>query len=558
MALTIADRSDFPPAPSWRRLFAADRKRLLFAAVMAAIALFPVAGLAWFAAGSSGTLWAGLLRNVLPRAGLTTLLLLAGVGAVALVIGVGTAFLVALCRFPGRRLFEWALLLPLAMPTYVMAYAWLDVVHPVGPLQTALRGLLGLSDPRALSLPDLRSTGGAIFVIGFVLYPYVYLPVRALLLMRQAALGDAARTLGAGPLRAFLTVSLPTVWPAVAVGLTLVLLEALNDIGASEFLGVRTLTVAVYTTWAVRGSIEGASQIALAMLAVVLVLIIAERRARRHLPAGPSARSPRSPSDHALGRRGGALAAACCMLPILIGFGIPAAYLASAAATRLAARGWPAGLISAAGNSLTLALLAAALTIAIGLALSLAERGARSGAVAPLVRIAAIGYAIPGTVLAVGLLVPLAALDNLVADLVRALTGLRIGLILIGSGAALVIAYCLRFLTIAEGGIGAGLSRISPSLDGAAASLGANPARVSREIHAPLLAPPIATAAILVFVDAMKELPATLLLRPLNFETLATSLYGEAARGTHEDGALAALMIVLVGLAPVIALVRRR
>ncbi len=558
MSIASPALDDIRPAPAWRRLLAVDKGRIALCLAVALLALLPVAGLVSFAVGGSGTLWPSLLRNVLPRAGWTTLVLLAGVGMIATVVGIGAALLVARCRFPGRRLFEWALLLPLAMPTYVMAYAWLDVVHPVGPLQAGLRSLFGIDDPRGLRLPDLRSAGGAIFVIGFVLYPYVYLPVRALLMMRAAALTDTARMLGAGPLRSFLTVTLPTLWPAAAVGLSLVLLETLNDIGASEFLGIRTLTVAVYTTWAVRGSIEGAAQIALAMLVIVLLLMLAERHARRRLGSVAPGRGSRPPADIALGRRGSALAILFCTLPVLAGFGVPAAYLLQAAVTRLAERGLPAGVLAAAGNSLAMAVLAALVTIGLGLALTLAARGARGSLVAPLMRVGAIGYAIPGTVLAVGLLVPLASLDNLIADTARALTGRSIGLVLIGSGAALLIAYVLRFLAIAIGGIEAGFQRISPSLDGAAASLGASRAEIARDIHAPLLAAPIATAAILVFVDAMKELPATLLLRPLNFETLATSVYGEAARGTHEDGAIAALMIVLVGLAPVIALIRRR
>ena len=556
MSVAFGAISETRPAPSRRRLLAADRGRIAFALAVALLALAPVAGLLWFALGGSGQPLPAFIRTVLPRAGVTTLVLLAGVGAIATLTGIGTAFLVARCRFPGRALFEWALLLPLAMPTYVMAYAWLDVVHPLGAAPTALRGLFGISDPRGLPLPDLRSPGGAIFVIGFVLYPYVYLPVRALLMMRASALSDAARMLGAGPLRTFFSVTLPTIWPAAAVGLSLVLLETLNDIGASDFLGVRTLTVAVYTSWAVRGSIEGAAQIALAMLALVLLLMLAERHARRRLSSAPSGRGTRPAAEITLSRRGAALAIAACVLPVAAGFGVPGAYLCFAAAARLQERGLPPGLIAAATNSLTMASLAAVLTIALGLGLTLAARSARGGLVRPLMRVGAIDYAIPGTVLAVGLLVPLAAFDNLIADAARALTGRSIGLVLIGSGAALLIAYVLRFLAIAIGGIEAGFQRISPSLDGAAASLGASPARVTHEIHAPLLAAPIATAAILVFVDAMKELPATLLLRPLNFETLATSVYGEAARGTHEDGAIAALMIVLVGLAPVIRLAR--
>ncbi|MCX5478795.1 iron ABC transporter permease [Kaistia geumhonensis] len=548
----------FNAAPSpVRRLLATDRRGFVFCLVVAGLALLPVAGLVSFAIGGGGRVWPSLIANVLPRAALTTATLLIGVALVAALVGIGTAFLVARCRFPGRSVFEWALLLPLAMPTYVMAYAWLDVIHPLGPLPTILRALLGIDDPRGLPLPELRSAGGAIFVIGLVLYPYVYLPVRALLLMRSAALGEAARTLGAGPLRIFFGVSLPTVWPAAALGLALVMLETLNDIGASEFLGIRTLTVAVYTTWTVRGSIEGASQIALAMLAIVVLVMALGRLARRNLPA-QSGRTQRRTSERRLRPLGGSLAFGACALPILLGFGVPGSYLAGAALSRFMERGIPAGLLSAALNSVVLAGLTAAITVAAGLALAIAVRGARNPAVAPLAGVAGLGYAMPGTVLAVGLLVPVAALDNRIADLVRAMTGEAIGLVLIGSGAALLLALSLRFLTISARTLDAGLERISRSIDGAAQSLGASRRRIARDIHLPLLAPPLASAAILVFVDAMKELPATLLLRPLDFETLATSLYGEAARGTHEDGAMAALMIVLVGLAPVIALIRRR
>ena len=241
----------------------------------------PVFGLAWFAAKGSGDLWPHLIENVLPSATRTTIILLLGVGVVVTVIGVGTAWLIATYRFPGRRFLEWALLLPLAVPTYVIAYAYLDVMHPVGPVQTFLRDLFNIANPRDLWFPDIRSMGGAIFLLGLVLFPYVYLPVRALFLMQSATFLEASRTLGAGPFSTFMRIALPLARPAVVVGLTLALLEALNDIGASEFLGIRTMTVSIYTTWVTRNSIEGAAQIALVMMVIVLGLLMLERWARR-------------------------------------------------------------------------------------------------------------------------------------------------------------------------------------------------------------------------------------------------------------------------------------
>ncbi|MBB5752315.1 ABC transporter permease subunit [Prosthecomicrobium pneumaticum] len=523
---------------------------------VALLVLAPVAGLVVFASRGSGGLWPHLLQNVLPVAVRTTVLLLAGVGLSVAVIGVGAAWLVAMFRFPGRRILEVALILPLAVPTYIAAYAYLDVTHPVGPVQTFLRGLLGISDPRGLWFPEIRSLGGAIFLLAFVLYPYVYLPVRALFLMQSASMLEVSRTLGAGPWRSFRTVALPLARPALVVGVSLAMLEALNDIGASEFLGVRTLTVAIYTTWVTRSSIEGAAQIALFMLAIVFVLILVEHRARRSRRyAGPAGRG-RAPAPRRLAGWRGLAAALLLSLPVLLGFVVPASYLVLSAVRRVGTRGLPADLGSWIANSVGLAAIAALVAVAVGLVLAYTVRVVR-GPLAPfLVRVASVGYALPGTVLAAGLLVPLASLDNLIANAVRSWTGVSPGLLLTGSGAALVFAYVLRFLAVSAGGLEAGLARISPSIDMAARSLGAGPLKTVGRIHLPMLSPALAAAGLLVFVDCMKELPATLLLRPFNFETLATHVYGEAARGTYEDGAVAALAIVLAGLVPVALLAR--
>jgi iron(III) transport system permease protein len=524
--------------------------------VILLVVMLPLAGLVYFAARGSGSVWPHLIAYVLPHALRTTVLLLLGVGVLVAMIGVGTAWLVSMFRFPGRRIFEWALLLPLAVPTYIIAYAYLDVLHPIGPVQSMLRDLLGIERPSELQFPDIRSLGGCVFVLSVVLYPYVYLPVRAVFLMQSAAALEVARTLGASRMRVFLRVALPLARPAIAIGVSLALMETLNDIGASEFLGVRTLTVAIYTTWTIRMSVEGAAQIALVMLAVVIALILLERWARRRQVYSGSAKRHHVAIPQKL--RGWAAVAACigCLMPITFGFLIPVSYLVVASCRRYAIAGLPNALPGWIGSSVLLAAIATALTMIAGLVLAYSVRLSRSPAAPILVRLASIGYAIPGTVLAVGLLVPLASLDNSLDSFARSAFGISTGLLLTGSGGALVLAYGIRFLAISAGGVEAGLAKVTPHLDMAARSLGSRPLKILRTIHAPLIGPALAAAALLVFVDCMKELPATLLLQPFNFTTLATALYGEAKRGTYEDGAIAAVAIVLVGLLPVIVLAR--
>nr|WP_232451591.1 iron ABC transporter permease [Burkholderia ubonensis] len=525
-------------------------------AIAAAVAA-PLATLVGAAFDADLAHWRHLAEFVLPQALANTLLLLAGVGAIVTLVGTGCAWLVTAYDFPGRRVLTWALLLPLAVPTYIVAFAYLDLLHPIGPVQGAIRWLLGFDSPRQFRLPDLRSLPGAIFVLGFVLYPYVYLSTRAMFVTQSASLLEAARTLGAGRIATFWRVVVPLARPAIAVGVSLALLETLNDIGASEFLGVQTLTVSVYTTWITRSDLAGAAQIALAMLAIVVGMIVLERYGRRR-------------QRYALGRRMRPLAprrlsgpaawgaAALGWLPVLLGFGAPAAYLAVETGKRLhLVGGVSAQLLTGLANTLTIALAATAATLACGLVVAWAARAQRDSAgTGPArvgARIASLGYAVPGTVLAIGLLLPLAAADRAIGATLG-----RDGLILMGSAAALVIAYTVRFLAISAGSIEAGLARIPPSLEQAARSLGETAGGTLRRVHLPLLRPALTTSALLVFVDAMKELPATLLLRPLNFDTLATWLYAEAARGTYEEGAVAALAIVLAGLVPVILLARTR
>jgi iron(III) transport system permease protein len=526
------------------------------AALVAALVLAPVIALALIASEGAGDLWPHLIANVIPVAFRVTGLLLAGVGILVIVIGAGTAWLVTAYDFPGRRILDWALLLPLAVPTYIIAYAYLDILHPIGPVQTTLRALLGLEQPGDLWFPDIRSLPGCILLFGLVLYPYVYLSTRALFLMQAAGLVEAAETLGAGRRPVFFRIALPLARPAIALGASLALMEALNDIGASEFLGVRTLTVSIYATWINRTNLAGAAEIALIMLAIIVALILVERWARHRQRFATTTSPARMLTPRALNGGAGWLALVVGALPVVLGFLVPASYLISEAVKRIRFTGVAPAILTEIANTVTISAIATVVTLALGLSVAYAGRLNRGSVGGLLVRTASLGYALPGTVLAIGLLTPLAGLDNFIDGVSRAWFGISTGLILSGTGAALVYAYATRFLAISVGGIEAGFAKIPYSLDRSARTLGHAASGILARIHVPLLRPALGAAALLVFVDCMKELPATLLLRPLGFETLATHLYADASRGTYEDGAVAALAIVVVGLLPVILLSR--
>ncbi|MGE7088986.1 ABC transporter permease [Achromobacter xylosoxidans] len=525
------------------------------AALIGLAVLAPVLTLVWWALGGDLSHWRHLATYVLPQALANTAVLLAGVGVLVTLLGTGSAWLVTAYEFPSRRALTWALLLPLAVPTYIIAFAYLDLLHPIGPIQSGIRALLGYDSPRQFRLPDLRSIYGAIFVLGFVLYPYVYLSTRVMFMTQAASLLEAARTLGAGRYAVFFRVALPLARPAIVVGVSLALLETLNDIGASEFLGVQTLTVSVYTTWVTRSDLAGAAQIALTMLAIVIGLILLERHGRkRQRYANTQRMRPMQPRR----LRGAAavLAAVLGWIPVVVGFAAPALYLVVETYKRLhLVGGVSSQLLNGLGNTLIVAFSATLVTLVCGLVVAWAGRTLRESAGfnpgRACARVASLGYAVPGTVLAIGLLTPFVWIDTAVAKVFGGS-----GLFLMGSMAALVCAYTIRFLAISTGALEAGLARIPPSLEQASRLLGESSAGTLRRVHLPLLRPALAASALLVFVDAMKELPATLLLRPMNFDTLATWLYAEAARGTYEEGAVAALAIVLAGLLPVILLAR--
>jgi iron(III) transport system permease protein len=544
------------PAPGATRSRLTPGPWLIASGAATLLVLAPIAALAVTAAAGSPDLWAHLFAFVLPVAARDTVILLAGVGLVSAVVGTASAWLVTAYDFPARRIFSWALLLPLAVPTYIVAYAYLDVLHPVGPVQTVLRAVLGFDSPRDFRLPDVRSMTGCVLLLGFVLYPYVFLTTRAMFLMQAANLLDAARTLGAGRRTVFFRVALPLARPAIAVGVSLAMMEALNDIGAAEFLGVRTLTVSIYTTWITRSDLPGAAQIALVLLALVAGVVLLERWARRHRLYANDAQGPRPMSPHRLSGIHALIAVALASVPVAVGFVVPAAYLVSESWKRMQFAGLAPALLAEALNTVLVAVLATALTVALAVIVIYAVRLGRDRTSKVMARIASLGYAVPGSVLAIGILPVATGADRVIDTLWTPLTGGTVGLLMLGSGAALVYAYVVRFLAIATGGVESGFSRISPSLDEAARTMGEGAWRRLRRIHLPLTRPALISSALLVLVDCMKELPATLLLRPLGFETLATHLYAEAARGTYEDAAVAALMIVLVGLVPVIVLAR--
>jgi iron(III) transport system permease protein len=515
----------------------------------------PVLSLLLRALQPAGEVWAHLIAYVLPQALRDTVLLIAGVGALTLAIGTATAWLVSSHDFPCRAVLIWLLPLPLAVPTYLSAYVYVDLFEPLGLAHRALGALMPM--PQAVQwLPNLRSLPGAVLLLGLVLYPYVYLAARAVFQAQGADAIEAARTLGASRLTILRRVVLPMARPALAVGVALAALETLNDIGASEYLGVRTLTVSVFTTWLNRGSLAGAAQLSLVLLGFAALLITIERVGRRNASVELSAENPRlRPRTPLHGLKGG-LALVGCLVPPLLGFAVPAAYLLGESLRRSLGQPIDPSLVRDALHTVTLASIATVLALALGLIAVLAARWRADRTTTAALGVTQLGYALPGLVLALGLLPPLLVIDGTFANIVRSLGLPSPGLVLMSSGGAVVAAYVIRFLAVPTGLLKAGFDRIPRDYDDSARAVGAGPLTTLWRVDLPLLKPALFGAAILVFVDCLKELPATLLLRPLNVETLSTSIYQYASRGSFEDGALAALIIVAASIPPVIWLTR--
>ncbi|MEY4872037.1 MAG: hypothetical protein RLZZ563_1367, partial [Pseudomonadota bacterium] len=484
-----------------------------------------------------------------------TLILMVGVGAVTAAVGTGAAWLVAMYRFPGSRWLDYALLFPLAIPAYVGAYALVDFLQYAGPLQTGLRGLMGWQNAQDYWFPEVRAHGPAIVVLSAALYPYVYLLARAAFREQSGCSYEVARALGAGPWGLFGRVGLPLARPAIATGVALVLMETVADYGTVTHFGVQTLTTGVFSTWLNGNNAGGAAQIAGVMLTLILLLVALERISRRNARFHRPTRSSRPVEPVALAGWRGWVATGLCLIPFVIGFVLPVAVMLDHSLDNPEV--WVApGLLQAFANTLLVGGAAAVLTVGAALYLVYGLRLAGRGMARLVLPLTTLGYAAPGAVLAVGILIPLAALDNRVADAVLALTGYDPGLIMTGTAGAIILAYAVRFFGIAQGAADAAFGRISPSLPMAARSLGRTAGGALRSVYLPLMRGSVATALLVVFVDCVKELPATLLLRPFNFNTLATRVYELASLERLGEAAPAALVVMAVGLLAVALLAR--
>jgi iron(III) transport system permease protein len=528
----------------------------IVALAIAALAGLPIAAIAWSSLSGGGETIADLAATVLPTYIANTALLMLLAGGFAAITGTGAAWLVAATAFPGRRILGWALVLPLAVPAYIAAYIYADLLDYAGPVQSALRDATGWGVDDYV-FPNIRSLVGGALVLGLVLYPYVYLLARTAFATQSLTQFRAARSLGASPRSAFWRVALPAARPAIAGGLALVLMEVLADFGVAEYFAIPTFSTGIFRSWLAAGDKPAALKLAAIMLLFVIALVALEaatRRGRSDSRDGLAARETGEPLV-ALSLLGKALAFFACLIPVLLGFVVPVAYLGTLALSD-AAQAAAGDLATYAKGSLWLGLAAAGLCLAAALLLAFARARSGSRLTNSAIRLATLGYALPGALLAVGLLAPLGAFDQSLTRFARDSLGWGGGLLLTGTGAVLVYALSVRFLTVAYNTVSGGLARIPPGLDAAARSLGASPSRVLARIYAPLLAPSLAGAAALVFIDTLRELPATLILRPFNLETLATRTYRLASDERLIEASIPALILLAAGLLPVLLLNR--
>lgn len=545
--------TDLPRAAK-RLPFASLNAWSIYAVIIALLVSVPLLVVFSAVFAPTGEVWHHLVDTVLWLYIANTLWIIIGVGLSTFVTGVLTAWLVTTCRFPGRRIFEWALLLPLAVPSYAIAFTYAGMFEFTGPVQTALRGWFGWS--RAdYWFPDIRSVGGAVFVMGLVLYPYVYLLARAAFIEQSVCVLEASRALGRGPWRGFFQVALPLARPAIATGVALALMEALSEFGAVQYFAVDTFTTGIYRTWFGLGDSRAAMQLAAILMAVVLVLLLIERRSRGQARYYHTSTRYRPLPGYRL--KGGwlVLAVLACSLPILFGFLLPGAQLL-VWSIETSDRMIDLTLLRLAWNSVSLAALAAVLAVIVAAVLAYGVRLRPSFLTLGATRVASMGYAVPGAVLAVGVLVPFAWFDNRLDAWMRSTFDVSTGLLLSGTLIALLFAYLVRFLAISFNTVEASLAKVTPNMDGAARSLGLGAGRTFFRVHAPIIGGSLLTAGLLVFVDVMKELPATLIMRPFNFNTLAVRSFELASDERLADSASAALAIVLAGLVPVILLSR--
>lgn len=532
-----------------------SKRWVITAAITTAIVALPVLSVLFLALFPEQNIWPHLISTTLPRYLWTTLQLMFGVSVLTLIIGLSTAWVVTMCEFPGRRLFEWAMLLPFAVPAYVIAYVYTTLLDYAGPVQTAMREWFGWQNATEYWFPEIRTLEGATLMIGLVLYPYVYLLARAAFMEQSPSLFAVSRSLGHSAISTFFRVVLPIARPAIAVGLSLVMMETLNDFGTVDFFAVQTLTAGLFDTWMGLGSLGGAAQIATVMLAFVVILVTLERYSRRRQQqfAARDNRDPIRRFRMSLPRQ--ILCLIFCAIPVILGFIVPAITLGQYALEYFD-ESWNSTFIRNTMNSLFLSGTAAFTTLLIGVILAYSRRLHDTRGMQIMMRLSSLGYAMPGAVLAIGVIIPLAGFDNWLDSITRSAFGFSTGLLLSGSAFALVFAYTVRFLAVSAGSVESALQKITPSMDMASRSLGHSPGQTLMRVHLPMLRGTLLTAALVVFVDVMKELPATLILRPFNFDTLATYVYQFASDEQLARSALPALIILLAGIIPIILMSR--
>lgn len=550
MAITVSELE----ARSFQRRRKPDFWRIGLIVTGALVAL-PIVAIIFVAFFPEENIWGHLSSTVLPRYVKNTALLLIGVGIGVTLLGLVTAWVVTAYEFPGRRALEWCLLLPLAVPAYVVAYVYTDLLEFSGPVQSTLRALFDWQSRRDYWFPDIRSLPGAVAMMSLVLYPYVYMLCRAAFLELSPSLLDSARILGMRPRRMFIAVVVPVIRPALLLGTSLALMEALNDYGTVDFFAVQTLSTGLYDTWLNMNNLGGAAQIAIVMLFFVALLLAAERISRHRQRYFQSNDRSKSMQRTTLTGNRRWIANAICLIPVLLGFILPAIVLLRYAIIYFDVS-WTPQFKAQITNSLTLSFIAALTATALAVVVSYSGRLFNDKFARSIRLISMLGYAMPGVVLALGLIVAFGAFDRTINNVGESLFGARAGLVFSGGIFAVVCAYVIRFLAISVTSVESSMSRITPSMELAARSLGFGTTRTLFKIHLPLLKTGLLTALLVVFVDCMKELPATLILRPFNYDTLAVGVYQQAGDEMIERAALGALVIVLSGVLPVIFLTR--
>ena len=523
----------------------------LGALFIAAIIAIPILTIFYMALSSEKNIWPHLSSTVLPGYIITTLIVLFGVGLITLVIGIGLAWIVTVYNFPFRRILEWLCLIPLAMPTYIIAYTYGEIFDYPGFLQSSLRFIFGWQSYKDYWFPDIYSNGGVIFVMSFVLYPYVYLTSRAAFLRQSISLIEVSSTLGYSLTSSFFRIALPMARPAIIIGLILVMMESMNEFAAFEYYGVNTLSVGVYITWLEKNNLSGAAQIAIFMLIFVFLLMIIERKLRNKRSFVQKNNNTLAINRVQLVGLRAYIISMICFLPILIGFIFPSIVLLDFIIQRY----YEIDIIKYLHlvlNSIYLSSFAAFLTLVISIYLINVSISSNNFIIKLSIGVSRLGYALPGVVLALGIIVPVITVDNFLKGLIGDVFGISMGLIISGTAIGVLYAYIVRFLTIAYGTIESGFSALNPDLGAASRVLGRSRIQTLLGIQLPIIKPALIAAVLLVFVDSMKELPATLLLRPFNFDTLATHVYTYASLSSLEDAALPAMTIVAVGIIPII------